>query len=183
MEEVDNTGDHPIPKDGSSPWIYFNVAFNKKWVADGKDRAEGFTASGAAWGKMSDEDKKPYVEQSDAAKEVSQSRIAELKKKGYYTMEDGSKSTDEKNVDDVAAQCKKPKKPKKERLDMREIACQTIPVEIGSNIDPNKKEPASEYNKKMGLSKPRAPRKKKTGPIAAATDNGDNELDVEDDDE
>ena len=46
MEEVDKTGEHPIPKDGSSAWIYFSVAFNKKWMEDGKDVAERFAAAG-----------------------------------------------------------------------------------------------------------------------------------------
>ena len=48
---------------------------------------------------MSDAEKKPYNDKADASKALVEKQKAELAKKGYYTLSDGSKSTDPQNSD------------------------------------------------------------------------------------
>lgn len=43
---------------------------------------------------MTEEEKQPYKAKTDAAKAICDKQAAELKKRGFYTLEDGSKSTD-----------------------------------------------------------------------------------------
>ena len=47
---------------------------------------------------MSDEDKVPYKELAELDKLRRVAQLEELMDKGYFTMEDGSKSTDAKNI-------------------------------------------------------------------------------------
>ena len=46
---------------------------------------------------MSEEQKQPYNDQSEQAKQLVERQKAELKQKGYYTLENGTKSTDPEN--------------------------------------------------------------------------------------
>ena len=74
--------------------MYFNTEFVKKYVKDGGDRKVAFTASSEQWKTMNEEEKAPYEAKSDAAKAIVEKQREELKKNGFYTLEDGSKSTD-----------------------------------------------------------------------------------------
>ena len=49
---------------------------------------------GQKWSTMSVEEKKPYVDKSEADKVRFNNQTSELKSKGYFTLEDGTKSTD-----------------------------------------------------------------------------------------
>ena len=78
-------------------WTYFNSEKSKIFAAEGK-RKEAFSLSSEAWGKCTDEDKAPYVKMAEESKVRFEKQVDELKKKGYYTLEDGSKSTDPQNA-------------------------------------------------------------------------------------
>ena len=54
--------------------------------------------SSEAWNSASEEVKAPYIKRAEEDKLRQARQIEELKTKGHYTLEDGSKSTDEKNV-------------------------------------------------------------------------------------
>ena len=97
-EEVDKTGDHPLPKNPPSSWAYFNSEFLKKWVAEGGVRTEAMAASSIEWKDMSEEQKAPYEEKARLAKEIVARQKEELKKLGYYMLEDGTKTTDPQNA-------------------------------------------------------------------------------------
>jgi len=47
---------------------------------------------------MTEKDKKPYIEKGENDKKRMEKEKADLEKKGYFILEDGSKSTDEKNL-------------------------------------------------------------------------------------
>ena len=63
----------------------------------GGDRTKAFTAASEKWRSLPDADKQPYVDRAEAAKELVDKQRAELAAKGYYTLEDGSRSTDAAN--------------------------------------------------------------------------------------
>jgi len=54
--------------------------------------------AGKKWGEMSETDKKPYVQMNEQDKMRQEKQQQNLEKKGYFILEDGSKSTDEKNL-------------------------------------------------------------------------------------
>ena len=97
-EEEEEKFVHPPPKRAASAWIYFNTEFVKKFVQEGGDRKIAFTTSGKKWSEMTEEDKQPYVDKENEAKAFVKKQKQELAKKGYYTLEDGTKSTDEVNA-------------------------------------------------------------------------------------
>ena len=101
---------HPPPKRPGSSWLYFNTEFCKKFVEEGGERIKAFKAASDKWNAISEEEKQPYNNMASNAKTMVDSQIAELAKKGYYTLENGSKSTDEAN-----AHLLKVKKPKTKR--------------------------------------------------------------------
>lgn len=53
---------------------------------------------GKKWGEMSEKEKMPYDKLNEQDKVRQQKQKDEIAKKGYFMMEDGSKSTDAKNV-------------------------------------------------------------------------------------
>lgn len=102
------------PKKPTSAWIYFNT----KTVAQLKveknlDQKEAFAKSAEIWKTLSEEDKKPYTDKSKADEERYKAQLKELGEKGYFTTEDGKKSTD-LHVDPkkkYGQDCVVPKKP------------------------------------------------------------------------
>ena len=50
-----------------------------------------------AWKGYSDKQKQPYEKKAEQSRERYEKQVAELAKKGFYTLEDGTKSTDEIN--------------------------------------------------------------------------------------
>jgi len=97
-KEVDKTGNHPPPKNPPSSRLIFNSDFIKKWCAEGNVRTEAMAAANAKWKVMSEEQKAPYEEKARLALEVVGRQKEELKKLGYYMLEDGTKSTDPQNA-------------------------------------------------------------------------------------
>ena len=123
---TDKTGEHPLPKKTCSPWLYFNMNFTKKFVEDGGKRADAFKAAGARWKEMTEEEKQPFEAMSKRAEEMREAQIEELKKKGYYTLEDGSKSTDDANKS--LFKIKKKRSQKTEALSEEEESKTEVPI-------------------------------------------------------
>lgn len=98
MLQQDEEVKHPPPKRAGSAWLYFNTEFSKRFVEEGGDRTQAFSAASTRWSEMSEAERAPYVQQSEKAKAVVEEQKKELKAKGYYTLEDGSKSTDPQNA-------------------------------------------------------------------------------------
>ena len=109
----DLTGSHPAPKRACSPWIFWNTEISAKFREQGKQK-EAFTLSSEAWQKASEEEKAPYVKQAAADQQRVVKQTEELKRKGFYTLADGSKSTDEKNKALFKVKAKKGKEEEKE---------------------------------------------------------------------
>ena len=83
------------PKKPTSPWIYFNNEILAKLKSEqGLDQKSAFTKSAEIWKGMSDEQKKPYLDKNKQDEERYKRQLAELEQKGYFTTEDGQKSTD-----------------------------------------------------------------------------------------
>lgn len=87
------TGNHPPPKKASTSWIFFNIKVSAKFRAEGKIK-EAFTLSSEAWQKSTEEQKAPYLKMANEDQKRVVRQTDELKKRGYYTLNDGSKSTD-----------------------------------------------------------------------------------------
>ena len=69
---------------------------------------------------MSEEAKAPYNEKADAAKAIVEKQKKELQMKGYYTLENGSKSTDTVNAALLAVKKKRSKKTSNDESDDEE---------------------------------------------------------------
>ena len=69
----------------------------KKFAAEGK-RKEAFALAAELWATTSEKEKAPYIKLAEEDKKRFDRQVEELKKKGYYTLEDGSKSTDPANA-------------------------------------------------------------------------------------
>ena len=104
----DLTGDHPPPKRACSPWIYFNTEVSAKFRAEGK-RKEAFSLAAEAWQSASAEEKAPYLKRAEEDKERVVRQTDELRRLGYYVLEDGSKSTDAANKHLLKVKAKKSK--------------------------------------------------------------------------
>ena len=55
---------------------------------------DAFKKAGELWGTLTDKEKEPWVKMQKKDEERMQRQNEELAKKGYFTMEDGTKSTD-----------------------------------------------------------------------------------------
>ena len=54
--------------------------------------------AGLKWAEMSDAQKQPYFDMNAADQVRQQKQVADLEKKGFFLLEDGTKSTDPQNV-------------------------------------------------------------------------------------
>lgn len=73
--------------------------FVKEWNEKHPDRKkEAFAEGGKKWKTLDDKARAPYLKKAEQDKERHAKQLAELEKKGYFKLEDGSKSTDEKNA-------------------------------------------------------------------------------------
>lgn len=96
--------DAVMPKKAISGYICFTTEnLSKIKEKEGCTHAEAMKKAGQQWSSMTDKEKKKYLDMQ--AKDVSryEKQMAEMNKKGFFIMEDGSKSTDH---------TKKAKKPK-----------------------------------------------------------------------
>ena len=96
--EEEKKFEHPPPKRPGSAWLYYNTEFCKKFVEDGGEYKLAFKAASDKWNSIAEEEKQPYLDMAEQAKERAEKQKVELEKKGYYTLENGSKSTDEANT-------------------------------------------------------------------------------------
>ncbi len=65
---------------------------------DGKiDSKKVFIEAAAHWLKLNEFQRAKYVEMNAKDKERKAKQLADLQSKGYFVLEDGSKSTDDKN--------------------------------------------------------------------------------------
>ena len=103
---VDKTGDHPPPMRPMTAWTIFNGDKTKELAAEGK-RKEAHSLSKQAWENISKKEKAPYVKKAEEDTKRYERQVEELKKKGYFTLGDGSKSTDRKNAQLFRAKKKK----------------------------------------------------------------------------
>ena len=111
--ESDEDDSHPPPKKAISAWGFFNAEMAKKFAAEGKQK-EAFQLASELWNKMTDAEKKPYNDKNAKDKTRVERQTAELKKHGYYLLDDGSKSTDEQNSALMKVKKKKTKKNSKQ---------------------------------------------------------------------
>ena len=88
------------PKRAISAYIYFASDFSEKTRKAKPELkiTEISVLAGKKWSEMSDAEKKPFVEMNEQDKARQEKQQQSLEKKGYFIMEDGSKSTDEKNL-------------------------------------------------------------------------------------
>lgn len=85
------------PKRANSAWLYFNTENTAKLRAEGKGK-EAFTINGQAWANMSEKEKAPYEKQAVEDKQRFDAQTAAMASKGYFLLDDGSKSTDPENA-------------------------------------------------------------------------------------
>ena len=88
------------PKRAVSAYIYFATEFNEKTRKEKPELkiTEISVLAGKKWGQMSDAEKRPYLEKHEQDKARQEKQQQTFEKKGYFILEDGSKSTDEKNL-------------------------------------------------------------------------------------
>ena len=102
----------PEPKKAKNAYQCFNEEFTKKEHDQEKVKEAGglFKMAGAAWQAMSEKERAPYEEMKakDEARHAAQ--LAERAKKGYFKLEDGTKSTDPANAAKFKAKAKKSKR-------------------------------------------------------------------------
>ena len=96
--------------------MFWSVPWTKKLRESKKDdnlaNTDFMKMAGAKWTEMTDSEKTSFEELAKADKVRQEKQHAELDKKGYFILDDGSKSTDEKNI---PAPKKKSRKVRKEK--------------------------------------------------------------------
>ena len=96
------------PKRATTAWVYYNSEKTAELKAQGKGK-QAMVANSETWGAASEEEKAPYVKMAADDEQRYQKQIADFEKKGWFTMGDGSKSTDAKNAHLIKKKSKKPK--------------------------------------------------------------------------
>lgn len=96
------------PKRANGAYTFFNTDFVREARAKDPElkTSDCFKLAGEKWATMSEKQKEPYEKLALKDKARNEKQKAELAKKGYFLLEDGSKSTDPQNVP-------KPKKSRK----------------------------------------------------------------------
>jgi hypothetical protein len=80
--------------------------------AAGTAQKECFKLAGAKWAAMTEEEKTPYTDENNELKKLVEKQKKELADKGFYTLADGTKSTDEVNAELLKVKTKRAKKDK-----------------------------------------------------------------------
>ena len=83
-------------KSGATPAVFTEVG--KFQEAQQQYMAEVSKLVSEKWGALTDAQKQPFEDKNALDKKRLEKQNGELNKKGYFMMEDGSKSTDEQNV-------------------------------------------------------------------------------------
>ena len=86
------------PTRPANPYIFFLKENQARVKEEHKCGAASETAKilGEQWKAMNDEQKKPYLEKQAADQTRYEAQCREMKDKGYFTLPDGSKSSDHK---------------------------------------------------------------------------------------
>lgn len=151
-EESDDEEPICLPKRAASSYNCFST----QWMKEMKEKDESLTGkdlmtrAGEAWSKLDDKAKQPYEKMALKDKERCDKQKADLEKKGYFILDDGSKSTDEKNIPKKKAKrTKKVKaaesseedpqpvveKPKKQRKSLKKQAEKELDIESEDDKD------------------------------------------------
>ena len=79
--------------------MFFNTIFVRKAREQDPQlkNSDAFKLAGQTWKAMSDGEKAEYEKMADADKVRYEKQVAEREKKGYFILEDKSKSTDPAN--------------------------------------------------------------------------------------
>ncbi len=103
--------------------MFFNTSFVKKAREQDPElkNSDAFKLAGQKWKEMSDVEKAVFEKMADADKVRHEKQVAEREKKGFFLLEDKSKSTDPQN-----AKLFKPKKAK-QAIDEEEEAKELQP--------------------------------------------------------
>lgn len=90
------------PKRASVPYMCFLKANHDRIKEQNPNMKQAAVVAliGKEWREMTDEQKQPYILQSEKDKIRHQNQMAEFVSKGYFTLEDGSKSTDALQADE-----------------------------------------------------------------------------------
>jgi hypothetical protein len=83
------------PSRALSAYIYYSNEWVPKIKKDeGLDHRAAMSRAGELWNTMKDEDKKKYNDLHDKDVKRHEKQVKELKEKGYFILDDGTKSTD-----------------------------------------------------------------------------------------
>jgi hypothetical protein len=90
----------PMPKGVPSAYIFFNTEYVKKLRETDKETKQSalMSLAGQKWNTMSEKDKEPYEAMKQKDLKRREKQLAEREKKGFFLLEDGSKSTDAANA-------------------------------------------------------------------------------------
>ena len=93
----------PLPKAAPSAYTIFFSENNTRVKNEhaGCKQAEVMGLVGKEWAALDAEAKKEYEKKAEIQKKLTEARLEERKKNGFFTFEDGTKSTDPKNKDKV----------------------------------------------------------------------------------
>jgi len=89
-----------LPKKATSAYFFFNVQYIKSVREKDANisQTEGAKLAGTKWGTMSEKEKAPFDKQAADDKVRFEKQTKELETKGWFKMEDGTKSTDPANA-------------------------------------------------------------------------------------
>jgi len=85
------------PKKATTAWLFFhkeNYEPTRKELNDTKSCTEVMKKNAEKWGASTPQQKKKYVAMAEKDQARHDKQVEEMKSKGYFTMEDGTKSTD-----------------------------------------------------------------------------------------
>jgi len=87
-----------VPPRPRNAYTLFTTSLQKEIKAEGFEQKEVFGEAGKRWKALSEEAKAPWDALATAEKVRELERKAEVEKKGFFLMEDGTKSTDPANA-------------------------------------------------------------------------------------
>ena len=88
-----------LPKKATSAYFFFNQQYIKNLRENDATitQTEGFKLAGTKWGTMSEKEKTPFDKLAADDRVRFEKQTKELETKGFFKMEDGTKSTDPAN--------------------------------------------------------------------------------------
>lgn len=145
-KEEDNDSEewvHPPPPKAATTYNIFNGLKGRE-LRQNNFEGSVFGEVGRLWKEMDDKAKNPYEQKAAESALQHEERKKEIAKKGYWTLEDGSKSTDKKN----AALLKIKKKKKAVQEDDEEIKPRKNQRQAKKKVDKARSSALSVHNTK-----------------------------------